>query len=247
MDDIIINETANPNTIRYRVVLNPVASKAAERDIYTGVAEVKEILALSHVMKRMAERGCAAKKSTIQLVLNDFAEVVSDLVAEGYAVNIPGLVRFSPAIRGTFASEDAPWQATENQVIVNASIGGRMRKVAAKSSVQRIGLITLPTLTKVTDVNSQEVGVITSEGVFYVAGTLLNWDVDAADEGFFLNCGGEETRCTVIEHTAESAMLQTDQIFETADLPLELFFRTRIEGTYHQVKYPDAIVTATAE
>ncbi len=246
MDNIIIKNTTTPNTIRYRVQLNAAASKSAEREVYTGVVDVKETYDLDLVAKRMVERGCVAGKSTIHLVLTDFADLVSDLVAEGRAVTIPGLVRFAPSIRGTFETIDSPWDAANNQVVVNASIGSRMRAAAAKSTVQRVDTITLPELELLVDVATQQPNVITSEGVFIVSGTQLLWDETAEDEGFFLNAGGEETKCTQQEETQDEtcAILKTSQIFDEAGLPVELFFRTRINGTLHQIKYANAITSA---
>ncbi len=247
MENIIIQNTTATPAIRYRVERNAAASKTCNHDVYTALTEVKECYDLNRVASRMIERGCAVKKSSIALVLNDFAELVSDLVAEGYAVNIPGLVRFAPAIRGTFASIDAPWDASAHQIVVNATVGSRMRIAAAQSNVQRVQLTVLPKPEQLIDMTTQRANVITSEGSFLVTGTQLMWDEAAEDEGWYLLLGGEEIKCTALETEEDGTcvVLQTDRIFEAADLPLELFFRTRINGTLHQVKYHDAIVTAT--
>ncbi len=246
MENIVNDVTTNTNTIRYRVKYNAAASKMASRDIYSGQTEVKETYTLARVAKRMVERGCAANKSTIRLVLTDFADLVSDLVAEGYAVNVSGLVRFAPSIRGAFASPDAPWDGSVNRVVVNATVGGRMRRAAAQSTATRLNTVVLPTLTGVVDFATQTVGVITSEGAFLVNGTQLIWDTLAEDEGFFINVGGEERKCTLSGEATDpnSVILKTSQIFEQAGQEIELFFRTRIEDTLYQVKYDGTITTA---
>ncbi len=249
MEDVITNDTQDLTSINYRVIHNAGASRVAAHDVYTGVVEVKQTYNMNALVKRMTERGCAAKKSTIKLVLSDFAELVSDLVAEGNAVNIPGLVRFAPAIRGTFASEEDVWNGNEHRIVVNATSGHRMRAAAANSSVTRTTSVVLPKLIQLADMASGHLNVISSQGTFMVTGERLTWNANAEDEGWFLNLAGDEVKCTAVEGTQDPAcaVLRTTMVFETSGVPLELFFRTRINDVLRQVKYGTAVVTAAAD
>ncbi|MEG2725067.1 MAG: DNA-binding domain-containing protein, partial [Kiritimatiellia bacterium] len=101
------------------------------------IVELKETYNITDIAKRMASEGCVMKESAIRLVLTEFADLVGTLVAEGRAVNIGGLVRFVPTIRGTFESPTAPWDASKNHVLVNAMAGNKLRQAAKESSAVR--------------------------------------------------------------------------------------------------------------
>lgn len=247
MADIMIETNTNLDSINYRVVKNAALSKAAGRAIYTGIVDVKETYNTLDVARRMTTEGCLAKASTIRMVLSDFAELLGKLTAEGRAVNINGLVRFTPSIRGTFASADAPWNPAENALVVNATVGQRMRVAAADSTVNRTDrAVTLPTLERIIDLATTRSGVISSEGAFFVMGTKLTWDDSQADEGFFLRYGLQESKCIAIESVQDPtcAALRTNTVFEESGETLELAFRTRIGGALHQVVWAQPLVTA---
>ncbi len=235
-------------TVNYRVIQNAAASRIANKEVYTAQVAIKEKYSLAALTERMVAEGCIVDEPTIELVIKKFAKLVQKLVAEGRSVNISGLVRFAPAIRGTFETPDAAWKAANNAIVVNASTGSEMRIAAARSSVNRVDKVALPKLEQLVDIATKHSNVITSEGSFLVTGEQLTWDISAEDEGWFLNYGGDENKCEAIEseQDPECAVLRTTAHFEEAGLPLELFFRTRINGQLHQVKYDSAVVTATA-
>lgn len=248
MAEMMIETTPAIESVNYHVVENAAASKAAGKPVYTGVVKVKETYNTSDVAKRMVSEGCPVKGTTVLLVLNEFADMLAKLTAEGRAVNINGVVRFAPAIRGTFASVDAPWSATANTLVVNACAGARLRNAAAMSSVVRTDrLAALPTLERVVDLKTVRDGVISSEGSFFVMGSGLTWNADAEDEGFFLDVGSGEARCEGLESVQDPtcAALRTDLLFENSGEALLLVFRTRQGGnTLRQVNFTKALVTA---
>lgn len=124
--------------VHYKLTRHGVASRKAGRDIYTASVLIKETYGIEEVAKRMVANRCAVKESTIRLVLQDFADLVGELTAEGRAVNIGGVVRFMPTICGTFDSPDAPWDPKKHAVMVRACSGKTMRRAAAKSPVTRV-------------------------------------------------------------------------------------------------------------
>lgn len=248
MADVMIETNPAIESVNYHVIENAAASKAAGKPVYTGVVKVKETYNTSDVAKRMVAEGCPVKGSTVLLVLNEFADMLAKLTAEGRAVNINGLVRFAPAIRGTFASADAPWSDASNALVVNAFAGTRLRHAASGSSVVRTErALPLPTLERVVDLKTVRDGVISSEGSFFVMGSGLTWNPDAEDEGFFLDAGAGEERCEGLESVQNPtcAALRTGLVFETPGEALILVFRTRQGGTsLRQVDFTQALVTA---
>ena len=245
MAEIMIQADEGVESVNYRVIENPVASKMAGKPVYTGVVDVKETYNTAAVARRMVEAGCAVKASTIQLVLGDFAELIGKLAAEGRAININGLVRFAPAVRGTFATMEAPWDATKNALVVNASVGTRLRSAAAKSSANRTTRVLLPTLTRVVDLATVSENKITSSGGFFVLGTRLTWDDTQADEGFFLFANGDKMKCRMVESVQDPtcAALITDMTFDPGT-PLRLSFRTRIDGILYAVDWAGELIGA---
>ncbi len=240
---------SNIKSVNYRVVQNAAASKLANKEVYTALVNIKESWDLENITERMVAEGCLASTSAIELVIKDFAKLVSKLVAEGRSVNIAGLVRFAPSIRGTFETPDATWNAANNQVVVNANTGAQLRLAAMGSSLQRVDKVVVPVLEVLRDMATGRANIITSNGTFLVTGSLLTWDASAADEGWFISNSGVETKCETVEseQDPDCAVLRTPDMYSVAGQPLELFFRTRINGLLRQMKYDGEIVTATAE
>ena len=232
MDDIVLNSEGDLKSVAYRLVRNEMASQKAGAETYVGQVEVKETYGLQDVAEQMVKEGCAVKKSTIRLVLSEFAEMVAGLVSAGRAVNIGGLVRFAPAVRGTFASEDAAWDPSKNKVVVNATVGSRLRTAAASSSVRRLDAVDLPTLEEVIDLSSQEHGKITSLGSFLVQGSKLSWNAEAEDEGFFVIYNTAETACEAVlaDEDPTRVILRNKAEFASNDEEIGLVFRTRMGG-----------------
>ncbi len=249
MADMMNNNTApSLEQVHYHVALNPAATKAAGHPVYTGVVDIKETYNTADVAERMVSEGCAVKAATIRLVLSEFAELVGKLAGEGRAINIGGLVRFAPAVRGVFETEDAPWDAAKHTLVVNASAGSRIRSAAALSAVQRVNGVVFPTLTRLVDLATFKDDTITSRGDIFVFGTKLTWDDTQKDEGFFVNYLGVESRCQMLESVQDPtcAALRTTQPYATDGDLVELFFRTRMGGTtLRQFKYPRRIDSAT--
>lgn len=241
----LLNAEANSSvdTIQYYVVENPAATKLKGEPVYTGVVKIKESYAINDVIERMAAEGCAVKGSTIRLVLTEFSDLVGRLVSEGRAVNLNGVVRFAPAIRGTFANGKADFDAERNSVVVNATAGSRLRLAAVGSPVAKVPSAALPTLAAVYNLSTGSQGTICSEGGILVTGTKLEWDADTADEGFFLNYEGVQTKFSVTGVPSATAVaLVTGQAMEEGDTA-ELWFRTRMGGdTLYQVRLADDLV-----
>ncbi len=244
------NQEGDLRNVNYRVVENAAASRSKGQAVYSGQVQVKETYGLADVARRMVAEGCAVKESTVRLVLSDFAEMVAELVSEGRAVNISGLVRFAPSVRGVFENAEAPWDPAQHKVVVNATVGARLRTAAAESPVCRVGEVIMPKLEEVIDLVSLQPNVISSESPFVVMGEHLTWDPEKEDEGFFLNLMGVETHCSAISDgtNPKRAIVSATQVFLSSGQKLELFFRTRLDGVnMRMVKFPHELTTLAEE
>lgn len=248
MANNVMNETdSNLGNIRYTVVENGAASKAKGEPVYTAVVTAKETYNIADIAARMTAEGCTVRPATIKMVLSDFAELAAKLVAEGRAVNIGGVVRFAPAIRGTFTSPEDVFDPARHQVVVNATIGNRLRSSAATSSVQRVQNVTLPKIDALFNTVDGSEGTICSKGMFVLTGSRLIWDDTQEDEGFIINLMGVETKCRTIlgDPTGKRLVLRTTQPMNPGDAP-ELWFYTRINGGLYQIKYNGALICVEA-
>lgn len=247
MANSVMNEVdSNLGNIRYTVVENGAASKAKGEPVYTAVVTAKETYHIADIAARMTAEGCTVRPATIKMVLSDFAELAAKLVSEGRAVNIGGVVRFAPAIRGTFTSPEDVFDPARHQVVVNATIGNRLRSSAATSAVQRVQNVVLPKIDILLNVADGSENTICSKGQFVLGGSRLTWDDTKADEGFFINLMGVETKCRIVlgDPNGKRVVLRTTQAMNPGDTP-ELWFYTRINGGLYQVKY-NATITCVA-
>lgn len=248
MDEFDFIETDNASdAVPYKLQYNQLASRKAGRDVYSAYVVPKETYGTVQLAKTLASRGALLKESQIRMIISEMANLIGELVSEGRTVNIGGVVRFIPVIRGTFDSPDEPWNPKKHKVQVTACVGGRMRKIAAQSPVTRVGVPGAPVLTQVLNTERGKSGSISAHGAFVVLGEKLSWNPEAEDEGWFLNLGGAESKCTVIESKAPftSASLRCTHAFETPETPLLLIFCTRLGGkTLHRITYTKPLVTA---
>lgn len=244
--DFTLNDTADVETIHYKLQRCPLASQKAGKNVYHGVVLKKETYGTVQLAKRLASECGLLKEASIRMVLSELANLVGKLVSEGRAVNIGGVVRFMPVIHGTFESSEEPWDPKKHKVRVNACVGTRLRKIAEQSPVTRVGSPDVPTMTRITNMTKPGSDTISSQGKFTIAGKRLEWNVDAADEGWFINIGGEESKCTPLSpQNPVGAVLKCERTFDEPGTPLLLIFRTRLGGKIlHQIPYPKPLITA---
>lgn len=241
-----MNDETDVDVVRYKLQLNPLASKKAGRNIYHGVVIKKETYGTVQLAKRLAAECGMLREASIRMVLSELANLVGTLVSQGRSVNIGGVIRFMPVIHGTFDSTDEEWNPKKHKVRVNACVGTRLRKIAEQSPVARVGVPTVPVLQQVINLTLKKQGVISARSLFNVIGSRLSWDASAADEGWFINLGGEEYKCPVESASSDIAVsLRCERTFAEAGTPLLLIFRTRLGGkVLHQIAYPRPLVTA---
>lgn len=245
--DFVSDSNEDFKRIHYKLQYCPLASRKAGRDVYSGAVIKKETCGTVQLAKRLASQNPLIKESHIRMLISDLANLIGDLVSEGRAVNIGGVVRFMPVIHGTFDSPDEPWNPEKHKVLVNACVGSRMRKILEKSAVSRIGGTSSPELLQVLNPEMRSVGSISSGGKFMVTGSRLVWNPEAEDEGWFINLGGAESKCEVVKmkEPFDLAVLRCTQTFETPDTPILLIFRTRPDGkVLHQIAFNGPLVTA---
>lgn len=240
-DEIELSTGSANQGVRYTVSRNAGASKFAGKEVYTARV-VADTAALGEVADAMVAHGCPYAKSYIVAVLTDMANVIGDLLRQGRAVNLGGLVTLRPSIKGTFEGEDGCFSSGTNRLTVSASVGVKLRGVTSGVATIKQGGVTLPLLERTINVADGTENTLCSGGQFIVIGSRLMWDDTQSDEGFFLALQGVESKCPVIVPDAKGRqpVLRTTQVMTPGDEP-ELWFRTRINGGLFQVRYAASI------
>ncbi len=124
--------------IEYCLDRQEVVSLNKGRPVYSARVVEKEVYYLDDTIERMLASGCVVSESVVRLVLKEYFKMVETLVKQGRAVSIPGMVRFAPAIRGTFDSPEEDFDPKKHKIVVNATISKNLHKVAADSPTRRI-------------------------------------------------------------------------------------------------------------
>lgn len=225
------NDESTVDVVQYKLRLNPLASSKAGRNIYNGVVIKKETYGTRQLAARMVKEQTPLNESTIRLVIDDLANLIAKLASEGRAVNLGGVIRIMPVIHGTFDSPDEPWDPKKHAVRITACAGTKLRNAAVRSPVMRLDRPNSPEILQVANPASETLNQIPSAGEFFVFGKLLMWNQSAADEGWFLNYKGRETKCDVVKsENPHSVILRTACRFDAPGESLLLIFRTRLNG-----------------
>lgn len=246
--------TLNPNNgdisaISYDVVKHEPLSRKENKEIFCARV-FTPVKSLREVAETMEREGSKYRAVEIFSILEMFAEVVTRLLQEGYAVNVGSLVRFRPSIRGKFETQDEVFNRSRHRIVVTAAIGSALRDVAANAAVVRTLSIPLPELSMVYNGQNGEPETCVSDGLLIAMGKGFIWDDTAEDEGFFLNYAGQNLPCQIVsmDDKRETVFMIVPHTLNEGD-EVELSFRTRhtASGNLAIVVYDRKIVATTEE
>lgn len=239
------NEERTYGRVHYKLIRHGSLSKQKRRDVYVASVLKKETYGTVQLAKELEARNPLLSERLVRLMIGEMADLIGKVVSEGRMVNIGGVVRFMPVIHGTFDSPDEPLDPAKHKILIKACSGLRMRKAAAESPATRISAPEVPVLRNVQNSDAEMSGTVSAQKPFFVFGERLVWDSAAEDEGWFINLGGTERKCSVLNAEAPTVTaLRCDQAFEAPGTPILLIFRTRLGGrVLHQVAYPNPLVT----
>lgn len=220
------NTTTDRNRIRYRVVKNGAATKAAGVPVYTARVDISAPYNLEMVAKEMAQGRFPFSEEDIVHVLTTFSKHAQDLLLAGNSINVGGLVTLRPSIRGTFESEQAGYSEAANTLRVTASVGKALRYATAGGQVMKLGDDNFPVLEKLINAITGDEGTLTSQGVGTLVGKNLNYNADAPDEGLYIETASINEPCTVTDITPERIAFRTGATFASMT-PATLVLMTR--------------------
>ena len=132
-----------------------------------------------------------------RLALATFSKVMTDIVQDGQAVNLPFFKMF-PAISGTFDSADAPFSHSDHQVEMNLNLSKELEELLPKVQVHKEDFQpNLPVISEVLDINSGSQNAnITAGGAIKIDGSRLKIEGSDPSNGvyFVSEDGGTQSK-----------------------------------------------------
>lgn len=234
-------DNGDTSAIRYDVVQNMALTKRSDLPPVYCARVHAATKSLKEVAETMVREGLKYSPYEVYCILQSFAEVVSRLLKEGYAVNVGSLVRFRPSITGRFNSDTEAFSHSNHRIVVRACVGTALRNVASTATVTRISATWVPELMTIYNGMTGEENTVTPEGSIVITGKRLKWNTSAADEGFFATVDGDEQRCTVLttDKTNETIfVLLPHTLVEGQTVDITFRTRTTPNGDLSMVEYP---------
>ncbi len=191
--------------IRYKTQHNRLASQKAGKDMSVARVYVNNTYSLTDLANRIVQRGSFVKKPDIKYVLDTLSEVMQDLLMEGNAIDVGGLVKLTPVITGVFEDGER-FNANKHAIVIKATSGKVLRKVASDTPVEKLGGSLTSAVTAVMNMLDCLEDTLYAQGTTAVLkGKNLTFDATAADEGLTLSCPeyeGDDLAIEIIKATA---------------------------------------------
>lgn len=203
------------------------------------MAQVQDVrsYSLDEVIDLMTRRGTTLTRADVSAVLQVYAEVVSELVSDGCAVNTP-LFNTSFSISGVFAGMSDTFDKSRHNVSLNINAGTKLREAVKSIKTEKVdGVSTNPLITEATDVVSGLVNVsLTPGGVLRLTGSRLKFFPADETQGVFLvSESGSEVRCAVVaENKPARVMVMIPQDIASGTYYAEV--RTKLDSSGKSVK-----------
>lgn len=175
--------------IKYTLLPNALSGDGA----YAASMRLDNPLDLDAIIAEMDERGTTVAESEARAVLIELLRVIKRQVLAGKRINLGGLVRLFPTIRGSFTGPDDAFDPARHQLVLNAvadrALHDELRAagVVAKQTEPEVR----PILQRLYDHGTSTVDSTLSPGrTATLKGARLRYNTARADEGLFL-IGGE--------------------------------------------------------
>ena len=206
-----------------------------EPEIYAAHVEITGSADMHAIAERIIEQGSTVTSADILAVLEDTIKACEALLLEGYNVNLGGLVRLQPTIKGKFNGLNDKFDPARHQVDVGATPGARVRKtIRENAKVHKDEAIKpTPTLIEFKDTTTGAVNdTIRIGGLASITGYRLKYDKAQPDEGiYFIPTGGApEFKVTIIQTNLPAQLIFASPADLTPSTNYHLEIRARIDG-----------------
>ncbi len=175
--------------IRYETVRNQLASQKAGTDMNVARVYTNRTYQLREMAEELVNRKVPLSRQLISYVLGELSDLMQSLLVQGNSINLGGLVKLTPVIKGTFAPGES-FDASKHEIVVAASIGKVLRGAASTGSVEKVGAGLQPEIESIKNTVTFEDDVLFALTTGTVKGKNLGYDAAASDEGLFVDAAG---------------------------------------------------------
>lgn len=192
--------------IRYYLQSNPITTDPNDQTARieaSGTVDTKGLVAL------MLKRGTSLTQGDIEGCMTLFTEVVTDVVADGYFVNLP-FCNIRPSIKGVFNSPADSFDKARHIKKATLSPGLALSKKLAEAKVEKTSKsLPSPDVQAFEDVNADSINsILTPGGIGKVEGSELKFDASLPADGvFFVDATGNATKATVYALVTEGRIM----------------------------------------
>ncbi len=180
---------SSASSINYSTYHNDLASQKAGASRSVARVYTHKTYTLKELAGELKARGVSLTRGTIFYVLQELADLMQDLLAQGNAINLGGIVRLFPVIRGVFEDGET-FDDSKHAIVVRASAGKVVRGAASAGPAQKRGGSVMPMINSVKNAVTFEDDILFALTTATVKGKNLGYDASASDEGLFLDAAG---------------------------------------------------------
>jgi len=218
--------------IKYALFENNLTS---DPDDFAAHVEITATANMETIAKHMLDQGSTVTSADILAVLEDAIKACEALLLEGYSVNLGGLVRLQPSIKGIFHGANDKFDPSRHRVDVGATPGTRVRnKVRAEAKVKKDEtILPLPDLITFQDVISNTTNTTaTPNGIGTIIGHRLKFDPTQPDEGIFFKVAGmpPEIKVTYVQRNMPAELIFINPATLVPGTQYYIFVRARVQG-----------------
>ncbi|NER13502.1 DUF4469 domain-containing protein [Leptobacterium flavescens] len=181
-----------------------------EPDHKAGKIQARGSLSERNILDRMVQRGTGISREDMQATLDLFTKVVSDGLAEGWAVNTR-LTNYRPGIKGIFNGATDPFDPSRHHFRAALSEGADLKKKMREASGERVTVpLPAPFLIQYTDYGSHTTdSILTPDNIGEINGQALKYDAANEEEGIFLvpEASGDAIRVSTVSILTEGRLM----------------------------------------
>ncbi len=215
--------------IRYETVHNQLASQKAGSDMNVARVYTNHTYQLKEMAEELVNRKVPLSRQLITYVLGELSDLMQSLLLQGNSINLGGLVKLQPVIKGTFAPGES-FNASKHEIVVSATVGKVLRSAASAGSVERVGAELPPEITGISNTIDRQADVIYGGGTTAdIQGVRLTFDQNVADEGVFITCPdyeGDDLAVALVKAGDAAITIRIDDAID-AEYTAFLSFKTR--------------------
>lgn len=226
--------------IEYKVLKVP--TRVEEEAPYAGRV-VHHPMSLKQLSETMVREGSKYSESEIHSILTHFFETIRNCLREGKTVNVGGVLRLSPSIRGRFENDEDEFDPKRHKLRVNSVLGHEFLHLFDDFTGVELKKVEGELLPKISHVTVTK--MIPEGWNFFVRGNYFVTPTGTEGSYWFLEVGSEKKRLQLVASNSNRAViLQTNEDIPTGS-EVRLGYYYMHSSTHGTFIYCDKLISLT--